>query len=42
MTRILYRLIYRDGSVSGWSSDYNRMKANAERFRARLETKVLR
>ena len=42
MTRVLYRVVYRDGSASAWSSDYNRMKAIAERFRARVEAKILR
>lgn len=32
-----YRLVYKDGSHSAWSSDYNYIKEMAEFFRAEIE-----
>ncbi len=32
-----YRLIFRDGSASAWSTDYNSMKESAEFFKAKIE-----
>lgn len=37
----LYRLVYRDGSYGAWSSDKTRVEADAEFFRARIETKEI-
>ena len=38
--RTLYRLRFRDGSVSAWDSDYERIKKSAKFFRAEIESRV--
>ena len=37
MTEIRYRLIFRDGSHSAWSTDKARIEEDAKFFRARIE-----
>lgn len=32
-----FRLVFRDGSVSAWTRDYEQIKADAQFFRARIE-----
>ena len=34
-----YRLVFRDGTVSAWEKDYEKIKKSAEFFRATIETK---
>lgn len=36
----LYRLRYKDGSCGAWSSDLERVKKDAEFFRATIESRV--
>lgn len=38
--RTLYRLRFRDGSVSAWDSDYERIKESAKFFGATIESRV--
>ena len=33
----MYRLVFRDGSHSAWSFDYERVSADAKFFRAEIE-----
>jgi hypothetical protein len=40
-TIIRYRLIFRDGSHGGWSTDLESIQASAEHFRARIEKWVV-
>mgnify|MGYP007104067645 CR=1 FL=1 len=34
----MYRLVYTDGTHGAWTSNYNRIKALADFFRAEIET----
>lgn len=35
-----YRLVYRNGHRGAWTTDFARIRANAEMFGARIETKT--
>ena len=40
--RTLYRIVYKDGTHSAWTGDYNWAKKNADFFKARVEMKIFR
>lgn len=39
MMRTLYRLRFKDGSISAWDADLERIKKDANFFRATIESK---
>ena len=41
MTEIRYRLVFRDGSHSAWSTDLERIQESAKFFRAEIEKWVV-
>ena len=41
MTEIRYRLVFRDGSHSAWSTDLKRIQESAKFFRAEIEKWVV-
>ena len=40
--RTLYRIVYKDGTHSAWTRDYNWAKKNADFFKGRVEMKTFR
>ena len=40
--RTLYRIVYKDGTHSAWTRDYNWAKKNADFFKGKVEMKTFR
>lgn len=40
--KALYRIVYKNGTHSAWTSDYEWAKKNADFFKARVEMRLFR